>query len=231
VWTPDGKHIVFTSIWQGVTGNLYWVRADGTGDTVRLAESKYRQTPFSFSPDGKRLAFTEFNPQTKFDIWTLPLDEVESDHPKAGKPQPFLQTSFSETFPMISPDGRWLAYVSDESGAAEIYVRPFPETGGKWQVSAGGGRSPVWSKKAPELFYQSPQGMMVASYTTNGGAFVASKPNLWAEKKGLGLDFDLAPDGKRFAVVQAETEPRGTAQVTFLFNFFDELRRRAPAGK
>jgi len=231
VWAPDGKHIVVTSSRNNAMPNLYWVRADGTGEAVRLTESKYRQNPVSFSPDGRRLAFTEINPQTKVDIWTLPLEEVESDHPKAGKPEPFLQTSFNEAVPKISPDGRWLAYVSDESGAGEIYVRPFPGPGGKWQVSAGGGRSPVWSKKAPELLYQNPQGMMAVSYTVKDGAFAASKPRLWVEKKDLGLGFDLAPDGKRFAVVQAETEPKGTAQVTFLLNFFDELRRRAPAGK
>jgi Tol biopolymer transport system component len=231
VWAPDGKHIVFTSSRNNAMANLYWVRADGTGEAVRLAEGKYRQTPLSFSPDGRRLAFTESNPETKLDIWTLPLEEVESDHPKAGKPEPFLQTSFNEAAPKISPDGRWLAYGSDESGASEIYVRPFPGPGGKWQVSAGGGRMPVWSKKAPELFYQNLQGMMVVSYTAKVGAFVATKPRLWVEKKDLGLNFDLAPDGKRFAVVQAEAEPRGAAQVTFLFNFFDELRWRAPAGK
>jgi Tol biopolymer transport system component len=230
-WTPDGKHIVFSSSWQGGTGNLYWVRADGAGEAVRLTESKNRQLPFSFSPDGKRLAFTESRLQTNPAIWTLSLDDVESDHPKAGRPEPFLQTSFGAGFPMISPDGRWLAYMSDESGAMEVYVRPFPGPGGKWQVSAGGGSRPVWSKKEPELYYQNPQGMMVASYTAKGGAFVASKPRLWAEKKDLGFSFDLAPDGKRFAVVQAETEQKGAAQVTFLLNFFDELRRRAPAGK
>ena len=113
----------------------------------------------------------------------------------------------------------------------ETYVRPLPGPGGKWQVSPGRGVSPVWSKRGPELFYQNRQGMMVVSYTTKGGAFVATKPRLWAEKKDMGFYFDLAPDGKRFAVVQAEAEPKGAAQVTFLLNFFDELRRRAPAGE
>ena len=89
----------------------------------------------------------------------------------------------------------------------------------------------VWSKRGPELFYVSGEGIMVATYTTSGDAFVSSKPRLWARKKDMSTYFDLAPDGKRFVVVQAEaSEQRGPQQVTFLLNFFDELRRRAPAG-
>ena len=178
---------------------------------------------------GKRLVFAEVSSQTNFDLWTLPMDETESDHPKPGKPEPFLVTPFIEQTTRISPDGRWLAYVSDESGGFETYVRPFPGPGGKWRVSTGGGYNPVWSRKAQELFYASGEGMMVASYSANREVFVAGKPRLWAAKKDLG-DFDLAPDGKRFVVVQPEaSEPKGPVHVTFLLNFFDELRRRAPA--
>jgi len=230
VWSPDGKGIVFTSNRNGAL-NLYWMRADGAGSAVRLTESKNDQLAFSFSPDGKRLAFVEIDPKTGYDLWTLPLDEVQSDHPKPGKPEPFLVTPFKEHSPMISPDGRWLAYYSNESGRYEVYVRPFPGPGGKWQLSTGGGDSPVWSKKAPELFYRSAEGMTVASYTANGEAFIAGKSRVWTVKKDLGPYFDLAPDGKRFAVMQPEaSEQKGSQHVTFLLNFFDELRRRAPAG-
>ena len=230
-WSPDGKHIVFSSVRQGGP-SLYWMRADGAGEEVRLTESQNEQYPFSFPPDGKRLAFYEIDPHTGRDLWTLPLDEVESDRPRPGKPKPFLATPFDERWPMFSADGRWLAYQSDESGRNEVYARSFPGPGGKWQISTGGGDHPVWSKKDRQLFFRSSEGMMVASYTTNDEAFVASKPRLWAAKKGLGDFFDLAPDGKRFAVVQEETsEQKGPERVTILLNFFDELHRRVPVSK
>ena len=208
---------------------MYWIRADGAGQAVRLTESKNSQFAFSFSPDGKRLAFVEIDPHTNLDLWTLPLEGAESDHPKAGKPEPFLVTSFNEMAPMISPDGHWLAYNSDESGRDEVYVRPFPGPGGKWQISTAGGERPVWSKKAHELFYRSDEGMMVASYTTTPEAFIASKPRFWAAKKNLGRFFDLAPDGNRFVVGQEEgSEQTAPTHATILLNFSDELRRRAP---
>ncbi len=230
VWSPDGKHIAFSSRRHGGAQNLYWMRADGAGEATRLTESNNVQLPSSFSPDGRRLAFVEVSAQTNYDLWTLPLDGVESGHPKAGKAEIFLQTPFANSAPMISPDGKWLAYRSNESGSEEVYVRRFPGPGGKWQISTGGGDWPVWSKKGSELFYRSREGVvMVASYRANGEAFVASKPRRWAEKKDVGQLFDLAPDGKRFAVVQeGASDQKGPQHVVFLLNFFDELRRRAP---
>ena len=231
-WSPDGKHIVFSSTRDGGADSLYWMRADGAGQAVRLTEAKNPQFAFSFSPDGKRLAFAELDPHTNVDLWTLPLEGAASDHPKAGKPEPFLVTSFNEMVPMISPDGHWLAYNSDESGRHEVYVRPFPGPGGKWQISTAGGEKPVWSKKAHELFYGSDEGIMVASYTTTLEAFMASKPRIWAAKKDLGGFYDLAPDGKRFVVGQLEgSEQTAPTHATILLNFSDELRRRAPVKK
>jgi serine/threonine-protein kinase len=160
------------------------------------------------------------------------MEGAESEHPKVGKPERFLRTQFNELNPMISPDGRWLAYQSDESGRYEVYVLPFLRPGGQRLISTAGGYRPVWSKKGPELFYRSSEGMMVAGYAASGEAFVRGKPRLWASKKDLGTFFDPAPDGKRFAVVQEEgSEKTGPTHVTFLLNFFDELRRRAPASK
>jgi serine/threonine-protein kinase len=229
VWSPDGRHLAFLAAKDGGSPNLYYMRADGVGDPVRLTESPNRQIPCSFSPDGKRLAFFEFNSKTGADIWTLTLDEAQTDHPKAGKPEPFLVTPFDERLPMISPDGRWIAYQSDESGRNEVYVKTFPGPGGRWQISTAGGDRPVWSKKAPELFFRSREGVMVASYTVGSDAFAASKPRVWAHKEDLGPYFDVSPDGKRFAVMQpVAQEQSGPEHVTVFQNFFDELRRRAP---
>ena len=116
------------------------MRSDGSGEPQQLLASQYNICPWSFSPDGRRLAYYEGNPKTGADIWTITLDTSDPDHPKVGKPEPFLATPLNEWGPMFSPDGRWIAYGSDESGTQEVYVRPFPAgRGGKWQISNSGG--------------------------------------------------------------------------------------------
>jgi hypothetical protein len=140
---------------------------------------------------------------------------------------------------MFSPDGRWLAYRSNESGTDEIYVRRFPAgRGGKWQISTGGGLYGVWSKNRRELFYEAVDTrIMVVDYTVNGDSFVPGRPRLWSDKQLFyagGSNLDLAPDGKRFAVLampEAAGPEKGSVHVTFLQNFVDELRRRIPAGR
>ena len=123
-------------------------------------ESKFELRPYSFSPDGKRLAFAQASPQTGYDIWTLPLNIAVADpeHPKPGKPELFLGTIAEEYEPAFSPDGRWIAYRTNASGRAEVYVQPFPGTpggaGGKWLIGAPG-RHPVWSRRAGDLLLQS----------------------------------------------------------------------------
>jgi Tol biopolymer transport system component len=233
VWTPDGKHIAFSA-----RSGIFWIRSDGGGEKQRLIESKGQLFSDSFSPDGRRLAYSELNPQTGADLWTIPLDVSDPDHPKPGKPEPFLQTPLGEFMAKFSPDGHWIAYYSDESGRNEVYVRPFPGPGGKWQISSGGGNLPVWSLAARQLFYQTLDAhIMVADYTATDDSFIAEKPRLWTDQpiRNLGIiNGDLAPDGKRFAVFPlpyATEEDKGTVHVTFLLNFFDELRRRAPADK
>jgi hypothetical protein len=148
-----------------------------------------------------------------------------------------LNSPSLEAGPMFSPDGRWLAYVSDESGISEVYVRPFHGPGGKSQISTRGGSLPTWSRTKRELFYGSNGQIMVATYTVDGDSFRAEKPRVWSEgryqTRGSNRMFDLHPDGERFALLPAAQTPGGTRQdhVTFIFNFFEELRRVAPATK
>jgi serine/threonine protein kinase/Tol biopolymer transport system component len=232
VWTPDGKRIAFCSRGAGIS----WIRADGAGEAQRLTEGSNVQVPASFSPDGKWLAFTDQGIGTGLDIWTLPIEFSNTDNPKPGKPAPFLRTPVTEMNPVFSPDGRWLAYTSTESGTPEVYVRPFPGPGGKWQISSGGGMYPMWSPKAHDLFYRTADNrIMVATYTAPGDSFLAGKRRLWTEIRVIDSgplpSFDLAPDGKRFAILMpadAMGEQKPSTQLTFLLNFFDELRRRVP---
>jgi len=237
VWTPDGRHIVFAP--AAGTG-LWWIRADGSGQPERILETQGVGVPGSFSPDGKRLAFHQNSQGTGFDIWILPLDTTDPDHPKPGKPELFLNTPGNDVDPAFSPDGRWLAYASDESGRSQVYVRPSGEpygSGGKWQISTAPGRSPIWSPNRKELFFESLDGhIQVAEYTSSGEAFVPGKPRQWCDTPvlvtGILSNLDLAPDGKRFVAFPA---PEGggaektSLHVTFLLNFFDELKRRMPA--
>jgi Tol biopolymer transport system component/predicted Ser/Thr protein kinase len=236
IWTPDGKHVVFPStVSQGQT--LQWIRADGAGGAqTLLMQSKDLLIPWSFSPDGRRLAFTEVSADHP-SVWTLPLDMTDPEHPKPGQPEPFLETVSHD--PVFSPNGRWIAYTSSESGTLEVYVRPFPGPGGRWQVSSGGGQFPIWSRAGRELFFASLDlHIMVAGYTTSSDTFEADKARPWSNIQLLALGntpaFDLNPDGKRFAVAvrpRAATEQSGPVHVTVILNFFDLLRRRAPVSK
>ena len=238
VWTPDGGHILFTSS-SSATPGIYWVRSDGAGAAHLLTERKLQETPSSISPDGKRLAFSRTEDGNS-DIFTAPI-EGDSAQPRLGKPELFLGTSFKETSPVFSPDGRWLAYVSDESNRSEVYVRPFPGPGGKWQISTGGGYQPFWSKNGRELIFAAGGAnayrLMVVNYTANGGSFIAEKPHTWTEdiltSTNAGFHYDLAPDGKRAAIMllnEDEDASKSVTHLTFLLNFSDELQRRVPLG-
>jgi DNA-binding winged helix-turn-helix (wHTH) protein/Tol biopolymer transport system component len=234
VWTPDGNHIAFRSASNDGT-TISWIRADGAGEMQRLLVSRVPITPYSFSPDGSRLAYFDSNSETGQDLWTLPLDLQDPDRPKAQPPELFLRTASNELLPAFSPDGRWVAYRSDESGAVEIYVRPFPGPGGKRQISIGGGIYPIWSSNRRELLYETPDNrIMTVNYSVNGESFLATTPRSWSDKQIFSpgvVNLAQAPDGKRFAVfpmpapLAGKNEP---VRVTFLLNFSDELRQRIP---
>jgi dipeptidyl aminopeptidase/acylaminoacyl peptidase len=205
---------------------------------VKLLESKTLLTPYSTSMDGRRLAYYDTDARTRGDIWTVSLDLTDPEHPKPGKPELFLGTSSFETQPAFSPDGHWIAYRSDESGINEVYVRGFAvgagSSTGKWQISTGGGRLPMWSSRGTELFFttlEQPSRIMVVDYAVSGGSFHPERPRVWFEGRLFSPSaapfLDLHPDGKRFAIfsLPAFEEGGSSVHMTFLLNFFDELRR------
>ena len=238
VWTPDGQRIAYSMREKDSTTNIYWKRADGAGEAQRLTQSKAIQYPTSWSPDGKILAFFQNDPAstTGWDLYTLSMEGDEKTGWKPGEPKAFLSTPAVEVYPEFSSDGRWLAYMSRESGSMEVYVRPFPGPGGKWQISSGGGSYPTWSHTSKQLFYRTQdQKIMAVNYSAVGDSFQASKPVLWSDtqftNRGSTVNYALHPDGKRFAVLKA---PGGSTEqqvnkVVLVLNFFEELRRKIPA--
>jgi Tol biopolymer transport system component len=229
IWAPDGKRVLFS--WhRSLADNLFWQPYDRSAPIERLTTSEYMQIPGSWSPDGKTVAFEEFLPDKGMYISML---EVSS-----GRVTPFLKspTPVDEMFPEFSPDGRWMAYSSNESKRFEIYVQPFPGPGMRYPVSSEGGVMPVWAKNGKQLYYIWQDQVWVVDVRTDGG-FATSKPRLLFKKSGLGSGsicrtFDLSLDGQRFLMVKGEQRKAApvTEMVLFL-NWFEELKRLVPARK
>jgi serine/threonine-protein kinase len=234
VWTPNGRRIAFASARDGLVFNLYWRRVDGTGDVQRLTEGANSQFPASWHPSGKFLAYAELSPQTNSDLMIVPLEGDDVSGWKPGEPTAFVNGPGTEIEPMFSPDGRWLAYFSNESGRFEVYVRPFPGPGGTRQVSNGGGSWPTWSRTRHELLYSTlDQRIMVAPYNIERDSFRVQPPRSWTEGRYkprgpvFNRSFDLHPDGNRIALAKGNTPTSHEDKVVLVFNFFDELRRAA----
>ena len=241
-WTPDGKRIAFQSNKEGPP-NLFWQLADGSGGLDRLTTNEYTDAPTSWSPDGQLLAFIEITPTTGYDIWVLRMGDPSPGSgqvPSAGsgqvrKAQPFLRTPFNESAPQFSHDGRWLAYMSDESGRREIYVQPYPGPGGKWQISTEGGTEPVWNTNGGELFYRSVDKMMAVDIATQP-SFAAGKPRMLFEGHYLPTpatfpNYDVSPDGQRFLMLRPNEQAQAApTQINVVLNWFEELKHRVPAG-
>jgi len=227
VWTFDGKRIVFA--WQkSLARNLFWQPFDGSLPMERLTPSGYGQYPSSCAPDGKTVALLESNPDTSYDIVMADID--------SGRTRPFLNSKFQERYPEFSPDGRWIAYSSDESGREDVYVRPFPNPGAKFQISNEGGSQPLWARDGRKLFYRRPDQVWAVDVLTAGG-FVPGKPRLLFEKSGFGTgspirNYDLSLDSQRFLMVKnEERKPSPATEMILVQNWFEELKRLVPAKK
>jgi len=230
VWTPDGKGIFYRNLAsQSALPHLCWIPADGSGPAQVLTDDN--TSPRSLTPDGKHLAFVRAEGDS-VNIFTAAIEGGPS-RPRLGKPQPFSRGKAAEAEPRFSPDGKWIAYDSDDSGKTEIFVRPYPGPGGRWQISSGGGRCSAWDQKGSRLFYESPQGIMAVPYTIKNDAFLPGKPALWnpihPSEGGGRYRWDLAKDGNRIVVIdhaRNENVEKPKSQITFVLNFFDELKRK-----
>jgi serine/threonine-protein kinase len=240
-WTPDGRTIIFQSNRAGPP-NLFSVASDGSGPVERLTTSNNDQYPNSITPDGTAVLFCELRPKTGFDILQLPLAAPQgagttvSDQRLPAEATSLVFTPSAEYAANISPDGRYFAYQSAESGGRfAVYVRPYPDVSqGRWQISTEGGRAPVWAHTGRELFYLDESNtLMAVPIQTSGGQFSAGRPAKALDTKYSGdfYSYDVTPDGLRFLMMKESTAgDRGhPPNMVVVLNWFEELRSRVSA--
>ena len=230
VWTPDGRHIVFpTRRVSSSVVDLAWIEADGSGPAKPLTHNELSEQPTTWTPDGRTLIFhRNDHPETAWDVMALELGE-------GGEPRVLLGSRFYEMLADLSPDGHWLAYVSDESGRFEVYVRSYPDLERRWQISTRGGTEPAWSADGRELFYRDEDGrrMMAVSIGTEP-EFVPGRPEIlfegdYAPSPWFGRNYDVAPDGQSFVMVEHVLPEEINAELLVAVNWFTELAELAPA--
>ena len=216
---------------RSAIGGLYRQPVDGSAPAELLTSSKNPQFTQAVSPDGQQLVFREDSEQTGQDLMVMTL--------AAHRSRPLVQTTAHERNAEISPDGRWLAYESTESGQTEIYVRPMASGNpGRWQISSGGGTRPLWARNGRELFYLSPDGTMMSVAIEAGEAFTPGTPKKLFSVRyyfgggiNAGRTYDVSPDGQRFLMLKEGGADPNAAQpmINIVLNWFDELKRLAPA--
>ena len=240
VWAPDGKRLAFMSNRDG-RQQIFWKLADGNGDAERLTDGgataapDVLNIPYSWSRDGRLLTFARLAPAAAAELCVLPLGDDSTTH-SGRTAQVFRRTRAADGAPQLSPDGRWMAYASEESGRREIYVQAYPGPGGRWQISSDGGNEPLWSANGHDLFYRSGDRMMDVDISTEG-EFVAGKPRQLFEGSyalaGGGYvraNYDVSPDGQRFLMLKpVQHKPAPLTQINVVLNWSDELKRLVPA--
>jgi Tol biopolymer transport system component len=209
--------------------NLAWIEADGSRGVEWLTQSELSEQPTTWTPDGKTLIYhRNDHPETAWDVMALELAE-------GAEPRVLLGSRFNEALADISPDGRWLAYASDESGRSVVYVRSYPDLERKWQISTSGGIEPAWSRDGTELFYRYQDGLrMMAVPITTEPDFLPGGPEQLFEGEylpspGWGRNFDVAPDGQSFVMVEQVLPEDIKAELQVVVNWFTKLAELAPA--
>ena len=218
IWTPDGRRIVY-SRGQFSQGDLYWIPADGTGPAESLLVAPEDQWAGDVTPDGRTLLFRSGGAGPVRSIHTLSLQGPRT-------PQPFLINEFENHSPSLSADGHWVAYASNESGRLEVYVRPFPGPGGRWQVSLDGGTEPVWARSGRELFYRNGTKLMVAAIALQPTFAVGARRELFEGNyvnDPVYRSYDVTRDGQAFVMVRS---PKPLGDFVVVLNWFDQLREQ-----
>jgi serine/threonine-protein kinase len=220
-WSPDGKRVAFESSRSGVH-HIYVQSADGAGTEEQLTTGEHDQYLGDWSPDGRSILFTEFDPDTEADLWIVSLDK---DH----YVRPYLRTPFEEKEAVFSPDGRWVAYVSDSSGQNEVYVQPFEGGGQRVQISSDGGEEPAWARTGREIFYRRGGKMMSVSISASPEATVGKPTVLFSGLYSFNIipsrDYDVGRDG-RFIMLQPDAADN-SRQINVVLNWSEELKRQA----
>lgn len=216
VWSPDGNQVVFSSS-RKRKNDLYIKSSSGATSEEALLESDENKNPTDWSSDGKYLAYT-----SKGHIWILSMKPEGAGGGR--KAIPFLQTEFNEGEARFSPDGHWIVHSSNESGQAEVYLRPFPGPGGRWQVSTAGGFAPSWRRDGREIYYISNDGkLMTAEFAVKGSTVEVSSARSLFEMKGV--NYDVMGDGKRF-ILNIPVETQLASPLTLVVNWDAELKKK-----
>ncbi len=223
VWSPDGSAIYYVS-WPRGGANLYRMNIDG-GESVQLTHWQGTwASPYAVSRDGKSLLVDKFNSDSKDNLWILRLAGDE----RSVEETPFLASSYSECLADLSPNNRWVAFTSDESGGWEVYVTSFPHPGEKFRISTEGGEEPVWSPNGRELYYRFGTRWFVVDVTT-GDRFEAGRPRFLFEGPFAnlpGYSYAVAPDGNHLLVVEGVDQTKAPTELNVVTNIFDEIKRR-----